>query len=252
MVDRTSGVPVYRQVADDIRGRIDAGQYPPGDALPSEPALMEEYGVSRPTLREAIKLLRNEGRLTVEHGRGMFVRTPATVRRLSRTRLSRAARATDTGAFRGDAVAAGFTPTSSTVVRFEPADDRVAALLQIEPGDELTVRDRVMKADGAVVQLAVSWLSRSVTQNTMIEQVDTGPGGVYARLEEAGHSLTRYEETVGTRMPTGEERSKLGLADGIPVLTVTRVAFTADGPVEVNDMVLAGDSYELVYDWPAE
>lgn len=252
MVDRTSGVPVYRQVADDIRTRIDAGEYPAGDALPSETVLMAEYDISRPTLRDAVKLLRGEGLLIVEHGRGMFVRAPATVRRLARNRLSKAARDANHGAFLGDSVAAGFTPTSTTTVRFEPADDRVAALLAIEPGAEVTVRDRVMKADGKAVQLAVSRLPRGVTRNTGIEQVDTGTGGVYARLEEAGHALDRFEETVGARMPSPAERSQLGLADGVPVITVTRVAFTVAAPIEINDMILAGDAYQLVYEWPAD
>ncbi len=252
MVDRTSGVPVYRQVADDIRARIDSGEYPAGDALPSETVLMTEYDISRPTLRDAIKLLRGEGRLIVEHGRGMFVRAPGTVRRLARNRLSKMARDANRGAFLGDSAAAGFTPTSTTTVRFDSADDRAAALLAIEPGAEITVRDRVMKADGKTVQLAVSRLSREITRDTPVEQVDTGNGGVYARLEEAGHALDRFEETVGTRMPSPAERSQLGLADGVPVLTITRIAFTAAGPIEINDMVLAGDSYQLVYEWPAD
>ena len=54
----------------------------------------------------------------------------------------------------------------------------------------------------------------------MIEQVDTGPGGIYARLEDAGHILARFTEEVGARMPTPEERRALQLATGVPVLTV--------------------------------
>lgn len=53
-------------------------------------------------------------------------------------------------------------------------------------------------------------------------------------------------------MPSPAERSQLGLADGVPVLTITRIAFTAAGPIEINDMVLAGDSYQLVYEWSAD
>jgi GntR family transcriptional regulator len=252
VVDRSTGVPIYRQVADDLRAKIESGEYPAGDALPSETDLMSIYDVSRPTLREAIKLLRGEGRLISEHGRGVFVRAPATVRRLARNRLSRAARDANRGAFLGDAAAGGFVPTSAVRIRFEPADDRTAALLGIEPGAEVTVRDRTMKADGATVQLAVSRFPREVTRGTLIEEVDTGRGGAYARLEEAGRVLVRFEETVGTRMPTQAERGTLGLADGSPVLTLTRVASTADGPIEVNDMVMSGDAYQLVYEWPAE
>lgn len=253
MVDRTSGVPAFRQVAADLREKISAGHYPAGERLPSERELVESYGVSRPTIREAVNVLRTEGIVTAEHGRGVFVRPPSAIHRLSRSRLSRAARERDQGAFLADAAARGFTPSSSVKVRFEEADQRVADYLGIEPGSDITVRDRVMRADGLVVQLAVSRLPRAFTRDTAIEQVDTGPGGTYARLEEAGHPLGSFVEHVGARMPTPDETSALQLIGGTPVVTITRVAYQGDGtPLEVNDMVLPADKYEVSYEWAAE
>jgi GntR family transcriptional regulator len=158
----------------------------------------------------------------------------------------------DRGAFLGDAAAAGFRPEVSVRVRFETADRRVAGLLGIDEGTEITVRDRVMRADGLPVQLAVSRLPRELTRDTAIEDIDTGSGGVYARLEETGRKLDHFDETVAARMPTQEERTLLHLAPGTPVITVTRVAHTNDRPVEVNDMVLAADRYQLSYRFPAE
>ncbi|WP_197321132.1 GntR family transcriptional regulator [Saccharomonospora sp. NB11] len=253
MVDKTSGVPLHRQVAADLRKRITGGEFVPGDRLPSERELTEVYGVSRLTVREAVGLLRAEGVLVAEHGRGVFVRPRGTIQRLARSRLSRAARAADKGAFLADAEAGGFTPSSTVQVRFEAADERIARHLRIQPGDEVTVRDRVMRADGVVVQLAVSRLPRVFTRGTAIEDVDTGPGGTYARLEESGHVIGRYAEHVGARMPTPDEVSALQLAEGTPVVVVTRVAYREDGlPLETNDMVLPADRYELSYEWEAE
>lgn len=253
MVDRTSGVPAFRQVAADLRARITAGDYTPGQRLPSERELVEHYGVSRPTIRDAVNLLRTEGAVVAEHGRGVFVRPVPQVQRLARTRLSRAARERNKGAFLADAAEQGFTPTTSVDVRFEPADDRVAGILAIEAGAEVTVRDRVMRADGDAVQLAVSRLPRTLTRGTAVEQADTGAGGVYARLEEAGHVIGSYAEHVGSRMPTPDEASALQLQPGVPVLTVTRVAYREDGtPVEINDMVLRADRYAVSYEWAAD
>lgn len=253
MVDRRSGVPAFRQVAADIRQKISAGDYAAGDQLPSERELVETYDVSRPTVRDAITMLRTEGLVTSEHGRGVFVRPPASIQRIARSRLSREARARNRGAFLADAAARGFTPSTSVKIRFEQADVRAAAHLDVPVGTELTVRDRVMRADGLVVQLAVSRLPRELTRGTAIEEVDTGPGGAYARLEDAGHRLGSYIEHVGARMPRPDESTLLQLADGVPVITVTRVAYTVDGrPVEMNDMVLAADRYELSYEWPAD
>lgn len=251
MINRYSGIPAYRQVADDIRAKINAGQYAPGDQLPSERDLVDSYQVSRPTVRDAIGLLRSEGVLVTEHGRGVFVRRLPPVVRLSMARLSRAARQANRGAFLGDAATGGFTPTSQVRVAFEPADLRTADLLGIQQGDELCVRDRVMSRDGLPVQLSTSRLPRTLTTGTTIEQEDAGPGGVYARLEESGHQLGHFTETVGARMPTPSEVSTLRLMAGTPVITVTRVAFTTGGTaVEVNDIVMAADRFELVYTIP--
>ncbi|WP_158889937.1 GntR family transcriptional regulator [Amycolatopsis anabasis] len=253
MVDRTSGVPAFRQVAADLREKITAGQYAPGSQLPSERDLVETYGVSRPTIRDAVNVLRTEGIVVAEHGRGVFVRPPASIQRISRNRLSREARERNEGAFLADAAALGFTPSSSVKVNFEAADNRTAGYLDIEPGDEVTVRDRVMRANGLVVQLAVSRLPRALTRGTAIEEVDTGKGGAYARLEEAGHLIGRFAEHVGARMPTPQEASALQVTPGVPVITVTRVAYGQDGkPLEMNDMVLPADRYELSYEWEAD
>lgn len=252
-MDRRSGVPAFRQVASDLRQKISAGAYSPGDQLPSERELTETYDVSRPTVRDAINMLRAEGLVTSEHGRGVFVRLPATIQRIARARLSRAARARNKGAFLADAAARGFTPSSSVKIRFEQADARVAEHLAIDEGAAITVRDRVMRADGLVVQLAVSRLPRDFTRGTAIEEVDTGKGGAYARLEEAGHQIGRFVEHVGARMPTPDEANLLQLAEGVPVVTVTRVAYNTEGtPLEMNDMTLAGDRYELSYEWAAD
>ena len=82
--------------------------------------------------------------------------------------------------------------------------------------------------------------------------MNTGPGGIYARLEEAGHELGHFTEEVTARMPTADERRRLELAGGVPVLVVVRTAYdTAGRPVEVCDTVKAAPAYVLEYDIPA-
>lgn len=74
-----------------------------------------------------------------------------------------------------------------------------------------------------------------VRRGTAIEDVDAGPGGAYARLEDAGHRLGHFEERVATRMPAPAELSALQLPPGASVLVIMRVACTGDGQaVEVN------------------
>jgi DNA-binding GntR family transcriptional regulator len=69
--------PAYRRIADTIAAGIRAGTYPPGAMLPSEAALAEEYGVTRPTVRQGLAELRATGVIRVENGRGAFVADPA-------------------------------------------------------------------------------------------------------------------------------------------------------------------------------
>ncbi|AXB46430.1 GntR family transcriptional regulator [Amycolatopsis albispora] len=253
MIDRASGLPAYRQVADELRKKINAGEYRPGDKLPSERVLVDTYQVSRITIREAVGLLRAEGLVSAEHGKGVFIRPPQKVERLSRSRLSRAARSAGQAAFLADAASNRFTPAVEVDIRVEAATTEVAQVLGIGEGDEVLVRERVMSADGQPIQLATSRLPRSITAGTAIEQTDTGPGGTYARLEEAGHTLAHFSETVGARMPTPDEASLLRLGAGTPILVVRRVAVDTEGAaVEVNDMRLAGDRYELAYEFPAD
>ncbi|MEV4222384.1 GntR family transcriptional regulator [Nonomuraea sp. NPDC049725] len=78
MIDYSSGVPVYRQVANAIRDDITAGRYRPGAWLPSEAQLAQMYEVGRDTVREALAYLRAEGRITTVRKRGSMVATEPT------------------------------------------------------------------------------------------------------------------------------------------------------------------------------
>lgn len=109
-----------------------------------------------------------------------------------------------------------------------------------------------MFANDQPIQLATSYLPRSITTGTGIEQPDSGPGGIIARLEELGHTLTHYRETVRQGLATEQEAESLGVATGAGLWRIERVAFTASGPVEVNFIVAVSDRVELLYEIPAE
>lgn len=242
-----------RNIAADLRKAIHSGEYRPGHQLPSGNTLAERYGVSRQTVHKAIDLLRAEGLVEGRSGAGWFVRERPAVIRVGPSRFSRSERDVGRGCTLSDGAGVGQKMTAESTVRFELACERTATELRIEPGEEITVRSRLMYADDQPVQLSTSRLPRAITRGTAIERKNTGKGGTYARLEEAGHTLERFEERVTTRLATADEVAALKLAPGSPVLAITRIAYEDSGdPVEMNDMVLAGDRYELVYDLPAD
>ncbi|GAA0801024.1 GntR family transcriptional regulator [Spirilliplanes yamanashiensis] len=74
MIDPTADRAVFRQLADLLRDQIASGELAPGDPLPSELRLAQEYGLSRTSVRQAIAILRAEGLINVERPRGTFVR----------------------------------------------------------------------------------------------------------------------------------------------------------------------------------
>lgn len=251
--DRPGEQTLAGRIANDLRKTIECGEYSAGDRLPSGRALMRKYGVARQTVQNAFDALRSEGLIVTRVGAGAFVRGRPIVLRLARNRLSRRARTAGRAPFLSDAAISGFVAAVDVTIRTEPADPRVASALDLTPGDSVLVRERVMTADRQPTQLASSRLPRRITEGTAIEQDDTGPGGIYARLEEAGHTLDHFIETVSTRPASPTEATALRVEPATPVLYVTRIAFDhTSRPIEVNDMVLAGDRYELVYELPAE
>ena len=93
--DLGATAPKYQRIADVLRRQIKAGEYKPGDRLPSETTLMERFRdqfgtLSLPTLRQAIAVLRTEGLIESQQGIGTFVKADQPLQRRSRKRYGRA------------------------------------------------------------------------------------------------------------------------------------------------------------------
>ncbi|CAM3214375.1 GntR family transcriptional regulator [Mycobacterium intermedium] len=252
-IDRADDKPPYRQIAGMLREAISSGQLDAGDRLPSEAELIKHFGVARMTVRQAMQVLGSEGLVVTQHGRGVFVRPTPAIHRLASDRFARRHRASGKAAFAVEAEKSGYTPqVDNIIVTREKPSSTVAERLRLTADDEVVVRSRRYLADGRPVETAISYIPAALAQNTKIEQVDTGPGGIYARLEDAGHILARFTEEVGARMPTPEEHRALQLPAGVPVLTVVRTAYdTNDVAVEVCDTVKVASAYLLEYDFSA-
>lgn len=76
-IDREGPIPPYRQIAAILRQRIDSGDIPPGRRIPSLVELEQEFDVARDTLRKAVQVLKDEGRVETVPGMGIYVKTPA-------------------------------------------------------------------------------------------------------------------------------------------------------------------------------
>lgn len=253
-LDPTSDRPAYRQIADRLRGAILRGELPPGEQLPSERALMEQYEAARGTVRQAIALLRSEGHINIEHGRGVFVRPRPPIRRLSHDRFARRHREAGKAAFLAEAETEGFAAQVEVLdVRVDSPPPEVAERLKLGADEETLVRERRYLADTQPVEHAISWLPYEFVRGTAIEESNPGPGGIYARLEEQGHKLEYFTEEVSARMPVPEEVRTLALEQGVPILRLLRTAYAlGDQPVEVCETLMAADRFVLSYQLPAD
>ena len=246
-VDPSAAEPGFLQIARQLRHEIRSGAYPPGSKLPSETELTRAFGVARMTVRGGIAELRSEGLIVSQQGKGVFVKVRPPVRRLASDRFARKHRDAGQAAFLAEASQVGATPAVDQVqVTTGSPPDNVAGLLG--GVTDVVVRSRRYLLDGQPVETAVSYIPERIAAGTKIADDDTGPGGIYARLEELGHRLDHFVEEVAARMPTQQERARLQLPAGVPVITVLRTAYDIHGaPVEVCDTVKSSQSYVLEY-----
>jgi GntR family transcriptional regulator len=252
-VDSSSDRAVYKQIADHLRAAIARERLREGDQLPSETQLMAHYGVARMTARNALRILQDEGLITAEHGRGVYVRARPPVRRLASDRFAQRHRKEGKAAFLAEAGQASAEPAVDMIkVTTGAPPAGVASRLDLGEKARTVIRSRRYLLDGKPVETAVSYIPADLAEGTPITEPNPGPGGIYARLEETGHTLARFTEEVTARMPTPDEARTLALRPGVPVFRLVRTAFDADGrAVEVCDTVMASDAYLLAYDLPA-
>ncbi|NEB06110.1 GntR family transcriptional regulator [Streptomyces sp. SID13726] len=236
-----------RQIADDLRARINDGEFGPGARLPGEPALVREYGVAKMTASGALKLLIAEGAAVSRPGSGTYVREFRPILRDATKRLSRDQWAAGKSIWSADVGERPMT-VADVEVSEEDAPRWVARVLGLDEGARVIVRSRLFLVDGEPVQMAVSYLPADLTRDSRIAEPDTGPGGTYKRLAELGAEPVHFSEDLRARMPNSNEVARLAILPGTPLIEICRTAYTSDGrAVEVNQMFLDAGAYALRY-----
>ena len=250
-LDPTSDRAVFRQIADQLREAIDRGRFKEGEKLPSEAELVDHYGVSRMTVRNSFSILQGEGLVHAEHGKGVFVRPRPPVRRLASDRFARRHREQGKSAFIVEADAAGSHPqVDSLEVKEEKASQDIST--RLGSVRRVLARRRRYLLDGRPVEFATSYLPLDIARDTPIAEPNPGPGGIYARLEDDGHTFAEFVESLQARPAAKAEATELALSPGAPVIHLLRDAVTEEGRVvEVCDTLMAADQFVFEYRIPA-
>ncbi|MGW4799795.1 GntR family transcriptional regulator [Nonomuraea sp. NPDC004297] len=252
-IDPASDRAVFKQISDHLRNVIESGRLAPGDKMPSESRLIAHYGVARMTIRQALRELQSEGLTVAEHGRGVFVRSRPPVRRLASDRFARRHRDQGKAAFIAETEGAGEEPSVDSIkIEEAEAPEGVRVRLGLAAGERVIVRSRRYLINGHPVETAVSFVPAEIARESPIATPDSGPGGIYARLEEMGYRLDHFDEEIRSRMPVQDETRALELSPGVPVFHLIRTAYAEGGrAVEVCDTVMSSDAYVLCYQLPA-
>lgn len=171
MLDTGSPIPLYFQLQEILRGKILAGEYCPGDLIPSEKELQEKFSVSRITVRNAINGLVFEDLLIKKQGHGTIVAYP----RMMEDGNSKLKSFTEKMAQQGSEIS-----TDVLEVLRIPATERITEHLNISVGDEIIYSKRLRKVDGEPIALFENYIST----RTGVTEKDDFSGSVYNILKK--------------------------------------------------------------------
>ncbi|MGK2875533.1 MAG: GntR family transcriptional regulator [Nocardioides sp.] len=234
-VDRKSPLPLWAQVHTDVERRLRLGEF--ATSFPGELALVEEYDVSRHTVREALRRLRESG--LVEASRGRPPRVAGTeITQPQGTLYSLFA----------SVEKAGHRQHSIVRALDARADGTVAARLGLEESSPLIYVERIRLADDEPLAMDRVWLPARIAAPLL--EADLTQTSLYAELDRlCDIRLTGGREHVRAVVPTGAERLLLQIPEGSAALAIDRTGELRGQPVEWRQTVVRGDRFSLVTDF---
>jgi GntR family transcriptional regulator len=247
-VHKTTGMrimgrtPLWRHVRDDLRSRLERGEFV--DSFPGENDLRTEYGVSRHTVREALRELREDGLVTAAKGRRPRPVGEALIEQPVGALYSLFA----------SVEAAGLEQRSVVRTLDIRADAHVAVRLGMEESTPLLYLERIRLADGEPLAHDKVWLLASDARALL--DADFGHTALYDELaDRCGIRLAGGEERIQAVTPTPAERRLLGLPEGVAAFSIERIGRAggrADGrAVEWRTTLIRGDRFSVVAQFDA-
>lgn len=220
------------ELAAHYRKEIEDGKLAPGEQLPSHRQVVEEFKTSPSTINKAWQLLKTEGLIRTEAGKGTYVTEQSDVAVTGAARLRRIERT-------GQPYAPGEMATKRWVGMRSVADPKIAELLDLELHDEVVIRRRVHRRPGKPPTLDTSFIHTRALGDVP-EVLDSAPfEQLWHKLytERTGREVTRSPERRTARLISNDELKALGLdlpnEVAAAVLVVVNVFHDDEGPLEV-------------------
>jgi GntR family transcriptional regulator len=231
-LDTNSPIPLYYQAARALEEAIEDGRLPRGSKLESELDLADQLGISRPTMRAAMKQLVDKGLLMRRRGIGTIVAPKPVRRAVALTSLY------------DDLKEAGREPRTR-VLAFEeaPCPPEIAEHLGISPGAPMLRFDRLRLAGWDPIALMHNIVPAGLLE---IKKEDLERTGLYELFRRNGISPHVATQQVGARKAGAEEAELLEIEPGDPVLTMVRITYDTSGyPIEYGSHRYPAESYWL-------
>lgn len=229
--------PLYQQIKGLILQGLEAGEWRPGELIPSEMELAARFRVSQGTVRKAIDELAAENLVMRRQGKGTFVATHAAQQVQYRFLKLHP----DTG----DVQEEGRAQRHIVECKRVRAPAEIARLLALRSGDAAMQVRRVLAFVGTPTILEDIWLPGQAFKGLTAEQIGAYQGPTYAMFElEYGVRMVRAEEKIRAVLPDAEQAGLLQVSTSTPLLSVERVAYTYnDVPMELRRGLYRTDTH---------
>ena len=220
--------PLYQQIKSLILQSLQAGEWKPGEAIPSEMDLAARFRVSQGTVRKAIDELASENLVVRRQGRGTFVATHS--ERQVQYRFLKLVPDS------GDSTSEGPAERQIVDCKRQRATADVARALGLRSGDAVLQVVRVLSFAGTPTILEDLWLPGGPFKGLTAERLSDHRGPMYAMFEaEFGVRMVRADEKLRAVAPDARQCELLKVAPGTPLLSVERIAYTYnDVPMELR------------------
>jgi len=231
-LDRSSPVPLYFQVSQQIEAAISSGSLGPGARLDNEISLAAQFGLSRPTMRRAIQELVDKGLLVRKRGVGTQVVHGQVTRPVELTSLF------------DDLVRAHQVPKTALLINeIVPATEMVSHFLDVAIGSKVLRLRRLRFANGEPLAILENFLPEDLAA---VGQADLESRGLYQLMRAKGVHIRVAKQRIGARSGTAEECQLLGERKGSPLLTMDRATHDDSGrPVEWGHHVYRASQYSF-------
>lgn len=205
--------PIYLQLREVIRSKIEDGEYLPGMAIPSENNLAETYGINRMTVRNGIDILVNEGILKRVQGKGVYVVSSKVERDLETL-----------GGFTQTMIEKNTTPLTKVLIKeLRKAGGKYSLIFGIKPEDDIYYIKRLCLADNDPVSLEEIFIPKYIVPK--LEEIDLGVFSIYEVYDFYGIKIKKAYQTLDLTQLDQNDARMLGIDASLSVMLFECISY---------------------------